>query len=232
MSIRSIIFVVIGVVATALLGASGAFIFFNHYDRTVPDVSIPLKEVAPINVIATSTNVSVFDQYESWKTHTNDTYNFSLRYPPNWTFVEDLDGTTGLAGGGFVKFYPSEYGSPDKYIPEFIRVRLEDRGPNTLAAKYGIESLQELRQRDIFAGLEGKHLEYQDYIKANYSGIIEDLGGFKTLVISLGPKYGIYEMDFTMEESTYIVFDNYQTSDSLSQERALHEKILRSLRQL
>jgi len=212
-----------------LLGGMFVFGVFDNSTEVAPAAAKSVGEVEPVAtpVVAGEQDVAV-DPYKDWKTYKSDAYDFSLRYPPNWIAVED----TQFTAGGFVKFYPSSYGAPDKYAPEFIRVGIESQGPNTLSAKYGIESLQELRQRDILAGLEGKHQEYQDYIKANYSSTIEDLGGFQTLIISLGPKYGISEMYFPLEESTYIVFDNYQTPDSLSQERALHEKILRSLTHL
>lgn len=80
----------------------------------------------------TSTNLTSVVSTSDWKTYTNNTYRFSIKYPANWYVTENTDGEGVVIITNFK--YPSENGR-ELIASETKRVISIKDNPNNLSAK-------------------------------------------------------------------------------------------------
>ena len=134
-----------------------------------------------------------FDSYSGWKTYTNKTYGFSLRYPPQWNiktyadysadfYTVDPQSKEATPGTAVVRFLRS---SEKADIAEFTKIQkleegsqfaepLDVRSQVTKIKNFEISGLPAIDYviDRAFSALEGPRGEFSHVISVNKDGII------------------------------------------------------------
>lgn len=84
---------IIFVIVIAAIGALGYYAYKNGQLKTIPEQkTVDTPTTIPTQIIseALTSTPSKLDQTANWKTHSDNTYGFRVKYPTNWTI--DTDG--------------------------------------------------------------------------------------------------------------------------------------------
>ena len=85
--------VLLSVFAAVLLGVLGYFVWYeNTQTTTEEDTTASVKKSTGSTATTGSGTTTTADKTADWKTYTNSTYKFSMKYPSAWTLRNDGEG--------------------------------------------------------------------------------------------------------------------------------------------